>query len=376
MAEQRDDADKTEEPTQKRLEDARRKGQVAVSREFNHWMMILAATIAVGLFAPPMMNESMRLLLPFVESPDSIATDIGSLQRLMLGLFWGVLLAGIVPLALTIAAAIAPHVLQHGWIVSAEQLKPKLSKLSPLAGAKRLVSGQAILEFLKAVTKLMVTGAIVIMLLWPLKDVLPNLPSMDTIQVLALAWRVSIRLLAGILAVMTVLAIMDVLYQRYSHHRRLRMTRVELREEFKQSEGDPVIKSRLRQIRMERARRRMMAAVPDADVVVTNPTHYAVALKYDSETMAAPRLTAKGADRVALRIRELAKEHDIPIVENPPLARGLFATVDIDEEIPAAHYKAVAEVIGFVMRLRRKAGATRKPATPRLHRGEKPRAAP
>jgi flagellar biosynthetic protein FlhB len=376
VADDRDAADKTEEPTHKRLEDARRKGQAAISREANHWLMILAATIAVGLFAPPMLNEVKRLLLPFIESPDRIATDIGSLQRLMLGIAWGVLLAGIVPLALTIVAAIAPHLLQHGWVISAEQMKPKFSKISPLSGARRMFSGQAVGEFLKAVTKLAVTGSIVIMLLWPLKNELGNLPALETSQVLDLAWRVSMRLLGGILAVMAVLAILDILYQKFAHRRRLRMTRAELREEFKQSEGDPIVKSRLRQIRMERARRRMMAAVPAADVVVTNPTHYAVALKYDPETMAAPRVTAKGADRVAQRIRDLAREHDVPIVENPPLARGLFEAVDIDQEIPPDHYKAVAEIIGFVMKLRRKVGAARKPAPPGLDHGAKSRGTP
>ena len=159
--------------------------------------------------------------------------------------------------------------------------------------------------------------------------------------------------MAGVIAVMTVVAFLDVLFQRYQHTKKLRMTKQEVKDEFKQLEGDPQVKARLRQIRMEKARQRMMAAVPEADVVVTNPTHYAVALKYEHGTMEVPVLLAKGTDAVAQRIRALAEEHAIPLVENPPLARTLFATVDIDEEIPPEHYQAVAEVIGYVMRLRR-----------------------
>ncbi|MHA1114018.1 MAG: EscU/YscU/HrcU family type III secretion system export apparatus switch protein, partial [Alphaproteobacteria bacterium] len=154
------------------------------------------------------------------------------------------------------------------------------------------------------------------------------------------------------LAVVSVIAALDYLYQRYEFTKSMRMSRQDLKDELKQTEGDPHVKARLRQIRMERARRRMMAAVPDADVVITNPTHFAVALVYDTETMAAPRLTAKGADRIALRIREVAEDNEVPIVENPPLARALYAGVDLDAEVPPEHYKAVAEVIGYIMRLR------------------------
>ena len=153
---------------------------------------------------------------------------------------------------------------------------------------------------------------------------------------------------------MALIAAIDFLYQKQQHIKKLRMSKQELKEEFKQSEGDPMIKARLRQIRMERARRRMMAAVPEADVVITNPTHYAVALKYESNEMEAPMLTAKGVDSVAMRIREVAKEHDVPIVENPPLSRALYEGVDLDQQVPPEHYKAVAEIIGYIMRLKDK----------------------
>ena len=168
------------------------------------------------------------------------------------------------------------------------------------------------------------------------------------------ALQVAGQILIAVLSVMTLIAALDFLYQKQQHLKQLRMSKQEVKEEFKQTEGDPMIKSRLRQIRMERARKRMMAAVPEADVVITNPTHYAVALKYDGETMEAPKLVAKGADLVARKIRELAKEPDVPIVENPPLARALHDTVELDELIPPEHYKAVAEIIGYVMSLNNK----------------------
>lgn len=353
MAEENDQNDKTEEPTQRRLEDARRKGQVATSRELNHWFMILAATVTAGLFLPSMLGGIEGLLLPFVAEPEAIAADPAALRRHAGELFLGLLLVGAVPLALTLAAAVAPSLLQHGWLVSAEQLKPKLEKISPAAGFKRLFSTQSLTEFVKSLAKLAIVGAVGLYLLWPMQHQLANLPFLETAQLLDLAQSLAMRLLLGVLAVMTVVGALDLLYQKLSFLKRLRMSRSELREEFKQSEGDPVIKNRLRQIRMERARRRMMAAVPDADVVVTNPTHFAVALKYDAASMAAPRVTAKGADILARRIRQVAEENAVPVVENPPLARGLYAAVELDEEIPPEHYKAVAEVIGYVMRLRR-----------------------
>ena len=171
-------------------------------------------------------------------------------------------------------------------------------------------------------------------------------------DMLAMVRLVAAKVIVGVLTVMTVITLIDVIYQRFMHTKELRMTKQQVKDEHKQSEGDPLIKSRLRQIRVERARKRMMAAVPEADVVITNPTHFAVALKYDQKSMEAPRVVAKGVDNVALRIREVAEENDVAVVENPPVARALHASVDIDQEIPPEHYKAVAEIIGYVMRLK------------------------
>lgn len=362
MAEEQDDSQKTEEPSQKRLDEAREKGRVASSREINHWFMIGAGTLFVTTFAPQALGDIQRLLLPFIEQPEAIPTDLAHLQRTMLSTFGELLLATLLPLAVVVAAAIAGGFVQHGFLVSAENIMPKLEKISPMAGVKRLFSARSIMEFVKGLAKLAIVGTVATMLIWPLGGQLAQLTSMEMVQVLALTGSLAARLMIGVLAVMTLIAGLDFLYQKFEHLKKLRMSRQELKDEYRQSEGDPIVKSRLRQIRMERARRRMMAAVPQADVVITNPTHYAVALKYIAADMSAPRLVAKGVDAVAFKIREIAEENKVPIVENPPLARGLYAAVDIDQEIPPEHYKAVAEVIGYVMRLKRRPQPGRGPA--------------
>lgn len=354
MAEDTDDSQKTEEPSQKRLDDAREKGNVPKSKEINHWFMIGAGTLFVTAFSPQTLSDIERLLLPFIEQPHAIPTDLHHLRRIMLSLFGDLLLTGMMPLAIVVAAAVAGGFVQHGFLVSAESIMPKLEKISPLAGMKRLFSAQSLGEFVKGLAKLAIVGAVGTILIWPLIGQLALITTMETVEVLALTRSLAARLMIGVLSVMTVIAGIDFLYQKFEHIKKLRMSRQELKDEFRQSEGDPMVKGRLRQIRMERARRRMMAAVPSADVVITNPTHFAVALKYVAADMSAPRLVAKGADDIALKIREIARANDVPVVENPPLARGLFAAVDIDEEITPEHYKAVAEVIGYVMRLKRK----------------------
>ena len=198
----------------------------------------------------------------------------------------------------------------------------------------------------------MLWGTVVTLLLMPHMEQIYQMQTLSMTDLMIVIQDLSVRLLLGVLAIMTVIAAVDFLYQRFEFLKSMRMTRQEIRDELKQTEGDPMVKGRLRQIRMERARRRMMANVPKADVVITNPTHFAVALSYKPAEMAAPRLVAKGADLIAARIREVAEEHDVPIVENPPVARGLFAAVDLDQEIPADHYRAVAEIISYVFRLK------------------------
>src|SRR5690606_19180387 len=230
-----------------------------------------------------------------------------------------------------------------------------LSKISPIGGAKRLFSTDALVNFGKGLIKIGVVGAIVVAVCWPERDRLDTMMTADPIMILLDFQEIGIKIFVAVLAVVTAIAAADYFYVRQKWWKRQMMTVQETREEYKQMEGDPHVKGRIRQLRQDRARKRMMASVPDATVVITNPTHFAVALKYDTG-MTAPKCVAKGADAVAFRIRELAKDHDVPIVENPPLARALFASVDIDQAIPGEHFQAVAEVIGFVMRLKRGAG--------------------
>lgn len=353
MAENTDQSEKTEDPTPKRLEESRKKGQVATSREVNHWFMLLAGAVALMVLAPGLARNIGETLAGVIGQAGTTPADAGNLMRLVSDVLLDVGLAMLPLLVLLIVAALAAGLIQNGLVISGEPLIPKLEKLSLIKGVKRLFSMKSLVEFTKGVLKIAVVGAVLILVLMPKFDEIVMAATLDIPQVVALLHSLALRMMLAVVSVTTVVAGLDLLYQRWEHQKNLRMSRQEVKEELKQSEGDPLIKGRLRQIRMERARQRMMAKVPDADVVITNPTHYAVALSYVPETMAAPALVAKGTDAVAQRIREVAQEHGVPVVENPPLAQALFATVDLDQEIPSEHYRAVAEIIGYVMGLKR-----------------------
>ena len=349
-----DDSQKTEEPTQRRLDKAREKGQVAKSQEVTHWFMILAAALFIGVFGESFAMGIASSLYRFVEQPHNIRLDGEQLRDVLIETMGQLGLAVLAPVIVMVLAAFIAGFIQNGLVFSTETITPKLEKLSLLKGLKRLFSSRSLVEFAKGVSKIAIVGAVVVLLLWPEREIMFNVTSLGVVQFMGVLRSLALRVLVGVLAVMTVIAILDFLYQRQKHQKELRMSKQDIKEEYKQTEGDPMIKARLRQIRTERARRRMMAAVPDADVVITNPTHYAVALKYEHERMEAPVLVAKGIDSIALRMREVAQEHDVPIVENPPLCRALYEGVDLDQAVPAEYYKAVAEVIGYIMRLKGK----------------------
>lgn len=354
MAEEQDDSSKTEDPTGKRLDEARSRGQVANSREVNNLLMLGVFSLSVLMFGKPAAIDLWQASLPFIEQPDMISADFEHLIKLAWKLLAVILLAGAVPLVLALIGAVASGYLQFGLIWSAESLMPKLDKISPLSGLKRMFSSRSLAEFVRGLLKIAVVGSVAMFLIVPEVVSLNKLVGMEMIQLLWETKTLLAKLLIGVVAIVAVITAIDLIYQRMQHMKEMRMSRQELKEEFKETEGDPLIKGRLRQLRMERTRRRMMAQVPQSDVVVTNPTHYAVALKYDQGTMAAPKVMAKGTDKAAQRIREIAKEHDIPIVENPPLARGLFAACDVDQEVTPEFYKAVAEVISYIFRLKRR----------------------
>jgi flagellar biosynthetic protein FlhB len=352
MAEERDDADKTEDPTLKRLDDALQRGDVAKSQEVNTWFVLAAGTLMMVAFSGPLATSLTETLRGLLANAHRVPIDRGGLMGLMERIELSVLAAVALPILVLIIGALVGNVIQHRLVWSGEQLKPTLSKISPLAGAKRLFSKVALVNFAKGIAKLTIIGALMVWVLWPERHRLDALVMTEMPGVLALTHGLAVKLLGAVVAVLAVIAALDYLFQYRQWYERQKMSLHELKEEFKQTEGDPKIKGRIRQIRQERARRRMMAAVPKASVVITNPTHFAVALQYE-RGMNAPVCLAKGIDALALKIREVAAAHDIPIVENPPLARTLHATVAIDGEIAPEHYKAVAEVIGYVMRLRR-----------------------
>jgi flagellar biosynthetic protein FlhB len=349
-----DDAQRSEEATPRKLEKGRERGQVAVSQELKSWAVLVAGSLGVLYLVPSMLRGVGRLGLPFLEQPDAIRIHAESVQAAMLGLVVdaGLAVAPLVGLILVLVLGVG--FAQAGLIWAPEKIQPELNRISPSKGARRLLSGKGLVEFGKGLIKLAVVGAAAVALSLPVLRQVELLPSMALAGSLDRLEAVAVRLIVGAAGLMTFIAALDFLFQRWSFLKDMRMTKQEVRDEHKQSEGDPQIKARIRKLRHERAQRRMMAAVPKADVVITNPTHFAVALVYDMKAMTAPRVVAKGADFVAAKIREIAAAHDVPVVENPPLARALYASVELDEEIPAQHYRAVAEVIGYVMRLKGK----------------------
>lgn len=349
-----DKSSKTEEPTQHRLDEAEKKGQIVYSREVNNFFVFFALALMIAWALPGSMRGVLQDMAPFLTDPQDFDISINSLQSLMGKVGLSMLNALLIPLGLIIILVLGAAGIQSKFLFAVERIKPKWEKVSPVKGLKRMFSLRSIVEFLKGMIKISIITIISVMVV---KDDIPrfeNLPNFNISDVLALLSSLALEILIGVCCAMFLIAIIDYIYQRFEFMKSMRMSKQEIKEEHKQQEGDPHIKGKLRQIRMERARKRMMAAVPTSDVVITNPTHFAVALKYETGTMRAPVVVAKGADEVAFRIREVAKEHEVPIVENPPLARILFAEAEVDDEIPYEHYKAVAEVIGYVYRLKGK----------------------
>jgi flagellar biosynthetic protein FlhB len=346
-----DTDDKTEDPTQKRLDDALEKGDVAKSQEVNTWFIIAGGTLIMSTFSGSVGGGILTPLRNLIANAGQLRADGAALLALGNTLGYAVLGAIGVPLLMLALAAIAGNMIQHRLVWSSESLKPKFSKVSPGAGLKRIFGKQAVANFLKGLFKLIALGAVMTAVLWPERHRLESFMMFDPSAILGVTTNLTLQLMGAVAAMLAAVAIADYFFQYRQWYQRQKMSLQEIKDEFKQSEGDPHIKGRIRQLRVQRMKKRMMAAVPNASVVITNPTHYSVALSYD-RGMSAPVCVAKGVDNVAFKIREVAKKHDVPIVENVPLARALYATVDIDEEIPVEHYHAVAEVIGYVMRLK------------------------
>jgi flagellar biosynthetic protein FlhB len=348
VAEDQDDSQKTEEPTQKRLEEARKKGDIAKSTDVPIWFLILA-TAGIMSAAGPLTAMIADPLVRILDHPHAFKLSDGGAQQLMGSLLMSLALPLGIIFATIATASVLGHVLQHRPLWTGEKIKPDLAKLSPMKGLKRMFGMQGWMNLLKSFLKMAAITAAMIYAVWPEATAISESGRLEPAALLAMTQVIAGRLLLAAIVVIGIIAAMDYAYQRFSFMQRMRMSRRDIRDEVKQQEGDPHIRARLRQIRLERSRKRMMQNVPKSTVVITNPTHYSVALRYDPDVDAAPVCMAKGADEVALRIREKAREHDIPIIENVPLARALFATVEIEEPVPREHFEAVAKVIGFVM---------------------------
>ena len=354
-----DASDKTEDPTQKRLDDAHEKGDVAKSQEVNTWFIMAGATLVLSSFSGSIGGGILMPLRNLLANSWMIHADGASLLALTKSLGIALMAALGVPFLMFALAAIAGNVIQHRLVWSAESLKPKFSKVSPGAGFKRVFGKQAAANFAKGLFKVLALGAVMTAVLWPERYRLEAMIRFDPAAIMGVTTALTLKLMGAVVAMLAVVAIGDYFFQYRTWFERQKMSLQDMKEEFKQSEGDPHIKGKIRQLRQQRMKKRMMAAVPKASVIITNPTHYAVALSYE-RGMPAPICVAKGIDAIALKIREVAGKHDIPIVENVALARALHATVEIDEEIPVEHYQAVAEIIGYVMGLKR--GLSGRPA--------------
>ncbi len=350
--EEEDEASKTEDPSERKIEKAKEEGDTAVSQDAKSFIMFIGMLFVVWLVFPLMMKWFYQYALKFIENPESIPTDPAHIQRLLISAGVAMLKVMAIPFVIFMVFGVAASISQTGFIYAPKKLEPNWNKLNIFAALPNFINMKKVVESLKGIIKIAVISFVAILVVKPWLSKVNLLPTMDTMAILSFIHKIVVLLIFTVVIAVFVIAVADYVYQRYTHLKKLRMTKQEVKDEYKQMEGDPIVKSRIRQVRMERARHRMMENVPKADVVIVNPTHYAVALEYKMEQMDAPVVLAKGIDHLALRIREVAEENEIPIVENPPLARALFASVEIDQAIPQEHFKAVAEVIGYVMQLK------------------------
>jgi flagellar biosynthesis protein FlhB len=345
-----DPESQTEEPSDRKLSQAREQGDVVKSMDIPQVATLAALTATMAWAGGWMMQSIATSMLPFLAHPDQIDLSGHGTINVMKTVMGSILPVLGTIFAVTAIAGVAGNVLQTGFMFTPSKLfEGGLSKLNPLEGLKRLFGMDAFIQFTKSLFKVVILAIIAWWILKPHAMQITQLAELAPAAIIPLTWDILKGLLYAVLIMLTFGAGLDWFIQRQRFMARMRMSKQEIKDENKQSEGDPQIKARLRQIRMQRARRRMMSDVAKATVVVMNPTHYAVALRYEPGVTAVPMCVAKGMDLLALKIREIAEEAGVPVIEDPPLARALFATVDIDETIPKEQYEAVAKVIGFIM---------------------------
>jgi flagellar biosynthesis protein FlhB len=358
MADDNDAASKTEEPSAKKLSDARERGEVIKTQDLSSVMSLTASFAVLAIGGGWLATDMTQKLVPFLASADAFVLDGASGVEVGRNAFMAALPT---LLAVTLAAGVAGsagHLLQTGFMFTPKKLQPDFTKLDILKSFGRLFGLDNFVNFLKSAAKILITGVIAWFVLKPHAPELYNLPGMPVAAILPLSLKLAQALLIAVVFFLLATAGIDWMYQRHSFLKKMRMTMEEVKEEYRQAEGDPHVKARQKQLRAEKSRRRMIQQVADATVVVMNPTHYAVALRYEAAEMAAPLCVAKGMDSLALRIRAAAEEAGVTVIEDPPLARALYATTEVDQQIPEQHFQAVAKVIGFVLNRRRKPAAS------------------
>lgn len=345
--------EKTEDPTPKRIREAREKGDVPRSKELATTLVLMTAVAAVLVFGGQLAERMLGMMESnFVLDRQSVFDPNKMLSHFEISA-WDALLGVAGIFSMILVAAIVGPIALGGWNFSAQSIAPKGSRINPLSGIKRMFSLKSLVELFKAIAKFSLVGGFAMLILWVIRDDILALATFEERPAIEEALELITWVFMALSATLILIAAVDVPYQIYDYTQKMRMTLQEVKDELKNTEGKPEVKGRIRQLQREIAQRQMMQAVPEADVVITNPTHYSVALKYEGDNRGAPVVIAKGADFIALKIREIAKEHDVPILAAPPLARAIYNATEVDEEIPAGLYMAVAQVLAYVFQLQR-----------------------
>jgi len=350
---EQDDSQKTEEPSQKKIDDARKKGNLITSRELTTFFSFLVITLLAKwplTYAANNIAHSLHFHLANIANYD----DNRTILTMILHLLAKIALAFFLMVLPLIIAPVVSLLLQHGLLYTPEYIKPKLERISPLSGWKRIFSFRSVFEMLKGMLKIAAVGFVIYFTLRPYIPLILHTRHFAVSDIAGTIANMLGRMFMAAAVIMFVLAMIDYLYQRYSYYQKLRMTVQEVKDEYKQTQGNPEIKSKMHNLRMQKAKENMQNSVKNATVIITNPTHYAVALKYDEATMHSPMVVAKGIDDMAMLIKQSAKENKVPIVENPSLARKLYAELRINEHIKEEHYTAVANIINYIMKLQNK----------------------
>jgi len=353
MAEEEQGQEKTEQPTEKRINDAREKGQVPRSKEFTTVIVLIASAVAMLFLGSNMirsvaavMEKSFTFTRKEIFDPAALTHHIlYSLETIAidLGTF----------LAITVLAALIAPASIGGWNFSAQAMAPKMERLDPLKGLKRILGPQGLIELIKALGKFILVGTISVLVLWGLRDQLLTLGMQEVNVAMTSLGELVLWVFLIISSSLIIIAAIDVPFQHWNHNRQLKMTKQELKDESKETDGNPEVKGRIRRLQVELSQQRMMQEVPDADVIITNPTHFAVALRYNQTGNGAPYVVAKGADLIAQQIRVVGEANQVPVLSAPPLTRAIYFSTELGEEIPSGLYIAVAQVLAFVFQLRR-----------------------